>query len=233
MTDSELRSLYRIRFSGGLDLDRKKECWSVLSGYFSTLLERATGKADFTIIDLAAGYCEFINSARTAGRRYAVDLSPDLPSAVAPGVTAVVASALDFARKIPEKVDAVFVSNFFEHLASPEELLACLGEINRALKPRGLLLVLQPNINLLGSRYWDFIDHKLAINERRMAEAAEMGGFRLRKQILRFLPYTTKSIFPVRPWLVKGYLRLLFIGGPLFGKQSLFLFEKRDAGQAI
>ena len=35
-------------------------------------------------------------------------------------------------------------------------------------------IVLQPNIRLVGPRYWDFIDHKVALTERSLLEAAEL-----------------------------------------------------------
>ena len=43
--------------------------------------------------------------------------------------------------------------------------------------------------------------------------------------IARFLPYTTKSVLPQWPWLVKLYLRLP-LAWWLLGKQSLVVAKK-------
>ena len=40
------------------------------------------------------------------------------------------------------------------------------------------MIVLQPNIRLVGPRYWDFIDHRVALTERSLLEAAELAGLR-------------------------------------------------------
>ena len=56
--------------------------------------------------------------------------------------------------------------------------------------------MLQPNIRLTGAAYWDFIDHKVALTERSLVEAAELCGFETERLIKRFLPYTTKSRLP-------------------------------------
>jgi len=87
------------------------------------------------------------------------------------------------------------------------------------------VLILQPNIRLIGGSYWDFFDHQTAPTEKSLGEAATMAGFKTKQVIVRFLPYTTKSKFPQHPLLVRAYLHLppawLF-----FGKQTLYLGEK-------
>lgn len=85
------------------------------------------------------------------------------------------------------------------------------------LRPGGRLIVLQPNIRLVGAAYSDFIDHEVALTERSLVEAAETAGFRMEQLVVRFLPYTTKSHLPQHPMLVRAYLRLRlawrFLGG--------------------
>src|SRR3981081_2302919 len=88
--------------------------------------------------------------------------------------------------------------------------------------PNGRVLVLQPNIRLVGGRYWDFIDHKVALTERSLQEAASVAGFTTVEMITRFLPFSTKSRLPQHPALVRAYLafRPAWL---LMGKQTLYL----------
>ena len=48
--------------------------------------------------------------------------------------------------------------------------------VARLLKPGGRVMVLQPNIRLTGPAYWDFIDHKVALTEKSLVEAAELAA---------------------------------------------------------
>ena len=225
MDGDDLNKIYQNRFRSE-EMVVKDNVWRVLGKYFSELFFLQTGKRDFSVIDLASGSCEFINHVNTTGKKLAVDLNPEVKTFAKNGTETICASALDFSDFVPEKYDIVFVSNFFEHLNDPEELLKCLAQISKVLKPGGILTVLQPNIDLLDTAYWDFIDHKLPVNAPRLQEAAQLNDLYLKKRILRFLPYSTCSRMPKWPWLVRLYLLLLPFSGFLFGKQSLFIFEK-------
>ncbi len=81
-----------------------------------------------------------------------------------------------------------------------------LAEVRRILRPEGKLLVLQPNIRVLGGRYWDFIDHHIPLTDRALVEAATMIGLEVVEAHPRFLPYTTRSRIPQHPLLVRLYL---------------------------
>jgi len=52
-----------------------------------------------------------------------------------------------------------------------------------------------------------------------------MAGFKTKKVIARFLPYTTKSRLPQHPLLVRAYLAFP-PAWLLLGKQTLYLGEK-------
>src|SRR5262249_9060129 len=112
-----------------------------------------------------------------------------------------------------------------EHLSSMEEVIAQLAVALSLLKPGGKVVILQPNIRLVGHAYWDFIDHKVPLTERSLTEAAELAGFKTHRLIKRFLPYTTKSRVPKHPLLVRTYLtcRPAWL---LAGKQSLYVGER-------
>ena len=73
----------------------------------------------------------------------------------------------------------VFMSNYLEHLESSDTVIEQLrGRSSSCLRPGGRLIVLQPNIRLVGPRYWDFIDHRVALPERSLLEAAELANLR-------------------------------------------------------
>jgi hypothetical protein len=105
-----------------------------------------------------------------------------------------------------------------------------LKVVREVLRPGGRAIVLQPNIRLVGGSYWDFLDHKTPLTERSLEEAAQTAGLETERLITRFLPYTTKSRFPQRAWLVRAYLAFPPAWW-LLGKQTL-LIARRPQGSA-
>jgi ubiquinone/menaquinone biosynthesis C-methylase UbiE len=213
-----LKEVYEQRFDEQ-DQARKEAIWRELGKFF----QRYIG-ADARVVDIACDLGYFIRNIR-AGERWATDIR-DVGATLPPEVHFIRASGLDLADVLPnDSFDLAFFSNYLEHLASTEAVLEQLRVTFALLKPGGKVLILQPNIRLIGGSYWDFIDHQTALTEKSLAEAAVMAGFKTRQVIARFLPYTTKSRFPQHPLLVRAYLHLppawLF-----FGKQTLYLGEK-------
>jgi SAM-dependent methyltransferase len=159
------------------------------------------------VLDLAAGYCEFINNI-SCKEKHAVDLNPETKKRAAKGVKVHITASDNLPTSLAGKVDVVFVSNFFEHLDNKHQLLATLEEIRKVLKPTGKLLVLQPNISRTKHDYWNFVDHSLPINDKSLREALELSGFTVDSLNPRFLPYTTSSNLPISPALIKLYLKM-------------------------
>jgi len=218
---SELSVLYRQRFSER-DLETKRGMWRVLAErVFQPYLS-----ADGTVVDLGAGSCELVN-ALVAARRVAVDLNPDTRTSAAPGVEVLLTSSEDLSVLADASVDAVFTSNFFEHLPSKDALLRTLAEAHRILRPSGRIVVLMPNIRYLPGRYWDYFDHHLPLTHLSLAEGLELTGFEVQRVVPRFLPYTVKDS-PVRipPFVVRLYLALP-VAWPLFGRQMLVVGSRR------
>ena len=107
--------------------------------------------------------------------------------------------------------DVVFISNFLEHLNSSNDVLTLLLDTRKLLKPDGKVIILQPNFALTGSKYFDFIDHKTILTDKSLVEALELTGYRVTYLKKYFLPYTSKSALPKKPWMVRLYLKMPFI----------------------
>ncbi len=212
-------SIYADRFDK--DADKRNVMWQVLcADYFQKFI-----RPKDTVLDLGAGYCEFINNI-DCKKKIAVDLNATTKKKAAKGVKVYQALSTKLPKSLTGKIDVVFTSNFFEHLDSKNELIDTLKEIHRVLKPGGKLLVLQPNIRLVGSQYWDYVDHTLPLTERSLLEAFLLTDFELEYQKVRFLPYTANSRIPAWPLLIKLYLKFPPIQ-LLMGKQTFTVSTKR------
>jgi SAM-dependent methyltransferase len=214
----ELRDTYARRFAGH-EL-RRKQVWEVLNRHF---FEQWV-KPDHSVLDLGAGYCEFINSVR-ARRKFALDLNPNTSQQAAAGVQVI---SQDITRQWAMDnacVDVVFTSNFLEHLPAKKDLTHCLSEASRILKPGGRFIALGPNIRFAFREYWDFFDHYLPLSDRSLVEALEVNGFCSEVVIPKFLPYTMKGSMPAHPALVRLYISLP-LAWRFLGRQFLVVASK-------
>lgn len=179
---------------------------------------------DSTVLDLACDKGYFIRHVR-ARERWATDVrnvSEDLGA----GIHFVQSDGLRLRDIVPAAMfDVIFTSNYLEHLEGPAAVIEQLAVVHDLLRPGGTVIVLQPNIALTGGAYWDFIDHRVALTDRSLVEAAELAGLRTSRVIRRFLPYSTKGRLPSHPLLVRTYLALP-IFWPLLGKQTLYVGER-------
>ncbi len=213
-----LKEVYELRFDEA-DRVAKDGIWRELGRFFQRYIDPSA-----KVVDIACDVGYFIRHI-SAAERWATDIR-DVGGALPRDVRFVHASGLELDDVMPnDYFDVAFFSNYLEHLASTEAVLQQLRVANRLLKPGGTVLILQPNIRLIGGAYWDFIDHQTALTEKSLAEAATMAGFKTKHVISRFLPYTTKSRFPQHPLLVRAYLALRPAWW-LFGKQTLYVAEK-------
>jgi SAM-dependent methyltransferase len=194
--------------------------WRVLcETYFQRLVDPG-----YTVLDLGAGSCEFINAIHCA-RKIAVDLNPDVKR-YAMGAQVVQADSSKMGAVESQTVDVVFSSNFFEHLPDKRAVLNTLRECHRILRSNGNLIILQPNIRYVPGRYWDYFDHYIPLTHVSMVEAMQLTGFRPERVIPRFLPYTIKdSRLPRSLILLRLYLRLPALW-PIFGRQMLIVARR-------
>lgn len=218
-TREQLETLYRHRFPEE-ELASKQAVWRVLCRQFFSRYVKTTD----TVVDIGAGYCEFINNI-AAKRKIAVDLNPEVSRFAKPGVEVVNESCMAIGKLPAATADVVFMSNFLEHLQTKEMVLDTLREAHRILTQTGRIIILQPNIRVLYSEYWDFFDHHTALSDRSLVEGLRLAGFSSDVVIPRFLPYTTRSRLPRTPWLVGLYLRVP-AAWRLLGKQALVIAHK-------
>ncbi|WP_422928484.1 class I SAM-dependent methyltransferase [Singulisphaera sp. PoT] len=218
--DSALDRIYAARFSEG-ERRAKARLWKTLYRSFF----RRYIPADGTVLDVGAGYCDFINQVE-ARRRIAVDLNPDTVRTADAGVEVFTLTLERMGDVIaPESVDLAFASNVFEHFRGPDTLLEVLQAIRQILKPGGRLIIMQPNVRWVGGAFWDYVDHTLPLTEKGMVEACKMSGFEILECRSRFLPYTTKSWYPQWLPLIRLYLALRPAQW-LLGKQMLLVTRR-------
>lgn len=215
----ELASLYRHRFEAD-ELPRKLAIWRVLCDDF---FSRYVRPGD-TVVDVGAGYCEFINNIRCA-QRIAVDLNPDVRKFANADVEVRNDDCTELSSFAANTADVVFMSNFLEHLPGKPKVFETLKQAERILRRGGLLIILQPNVRLIPGEYWDFFDHHTPLTEKSLVEALLMLHMQIVRVIDRFLPYTTKSRLPQSASLVRLYLKVP-LAWRLLGKQSLVVGRK-------
>lgn len=214
----DLQRIYEQRFHGNAEY--RQAVWRTLvEGFFQQYADDAE-----SVLDLGCGYGEFIRNVR-APVKYAMDLNPDAPTRVGPGVKCLVQDCSTEWQLPSSSLGLVFTSNFFEHLPDKAALGRTLDEVHRCLKPGGRLVALGPNIKYLPGAYWDFWDHHLPLTELSLKEALENRGFVVEHCLDKFLPYTMAGGRQYPLALLKLYLRLP-IAWRLFGKQFLVVARR-------
>ena len=179
---------------------------------------------DATLLDLGAGWGEFIRHVK-AGRKLAMDLNPEMPGHVGPGVEIL---QQDSSQRWPlgdSELDVVFTSNFFEHLPDKDALRRTLQEAMRCLKPGGRIICLGPNIRFVHGAYWDFWDHFLPLTDRSLAEGLRLSGFAIERIEPKFLPYSMSQGWTPPIAFLRIYLRCP-AAWRWFGKQFLVVGRK-------
>jgi len=217
----DLETLYSNRFDEAARA-WKNEVWKIVCRrVFARFVDPQS-----TLVDLGAGYCEFVNHVE-ARRRIAVDLNPETARSAAPGVEVKATSADDLGFLQPGEADVVFTSNFLEHLASKQAVSRVFDEVRRVLKPGGRFILMGPNIRYLADKYWDYYDHHVPLSHASVCEALALHGFEIEHLEAKFLPYTVKGARLRSRWLVEAYLALRPLSSALLGKQFLVTARRR------
>lgn len=216
MTDAHIDSYYKSRFVFNKD---REIVWKEIVKFLNPYL-----KDTHTVLDLGAGYCDFINNVG-ASKKIAVDISPELSRYAHPDVVLVNSLATDLSSVADTSVDCVFSSNLLEHLTDTE-LAACLSEVKRVLKKGGFFITMQPNYRLAYKTYFDDFTHKKVFSDESLKGFLVAQDLAIVKYWKKFLPFSLKSrpsVIPVIPLLIRAYLHSPY---KPFAGQMLFVTKK-------
>jgi SAM-dependent methyltransferase len=213
--------LYEYRFRE-IDQERRNAVWREISSWVYDELGRPA-----RVLDPAAGLGEFISQV-PAKERWAVDrVAYDENDAARAGAKVIVADVMD--AELPEEhFDAVWVSNFLEHLDSQEAVAEFLEKMHRSIRPGGQIAILGPNFRYCAREYFDCADHTVLLTHIGVAEHLYAAGFDPARVVARFLPYSFRGRLPAHPSFTRMYLRMPG-AWRLLGKQFLVI-GKRPAG---
>jgi predicted SAM-dependent methyltransferase len=128
-----------------------------------------------------------------------------MPSHLEPGVEGLVTSITQLDGVADNSVDYVFSSNCFEHV-SQADLVNCLAQLRRKMKPGAMLTIVQPNFKYCSREYFDDYTHVSIYTEQSLSDLLTANGFKIVRCVPRFLPLTLKSRAPVHPLLIRLYL---------------------------
>jgi SAM-dependent methyltransferase len=198
--------------------DRRTSVWQALWRYH---FRHHVRPAD-TVLDLGAGYGDFINNV-VARRRIALDMWPGMVDHVAAGVETIVGPADDLAGLEDGVIDYAFASNLFEHLPQ-DALVRLLAALKPKLSARGSLTMLQPNYRYAHREYFDDYTHVAIYSHVSLPDLLAAHGWEVVDVRPLFLPLSVKTRLPTWPFLVWAYLRSPF--KPL-GKQMLIVARPR------
>jgi ubiquinone/menaquinone biosynthesis C-methylase UbiE len=159
---------------------------------------------DAVVLELGSGYGDFINAVK-ARRRLAVDQWAGMLSHLEPGVEGLITSITQLDGVADGSVDYVFSSNCFEHV-SQADLVNCLAQLRRKMKPGAMLTIVQPNFKYCSHEYFDDYTHVTIYTARSLSDLLTANGFKIVRCVPRFLPLTLKSRAPVHPLLIRLYL---------------------------
>ena len=209
--------IYSYRFKD-IQQDQRQRVWTAITPFIESKLNYPT-----TILDPAAGRCEFINTS-AASERWAVEQSSQLHAFAADNIRVVQSDI--FQAYLPKiYFDGIFVSNFLEHLHSPDDIAQFLARMYDVLQAGGRLAVMGPNFKRCSSVYFDCADHVLALTEISVAEHLYGAGFEIIEVRKAFLPFSFRGLLPPSRRLTKLYLKCPWAWF-LLGKQFLVIAEK-------
>jgi len=196
---------------------RRFKVWRAICEY----LQRFVNTQD-AILDLGAGYCDFINNIN-AQRKIAVDLNSEAEKYCDKNVKFYSSPITNLGFIADHTIDLVFMSNLLEHLEN-DQLKKTFQEIARVTKARAKLIILQPNYRYCFQEYFDDYTHVKAYSHISLCDFLASVGYDIKRVEKRFLPFSFKSRLPTSYYLTKLYLSLPW---KPFAKQMLIVAEKR------
>lgn len=192
--------------------DSKNIVWEEIARFLDTRYGLGS-----TVVDVGAGYGYFLNGV-DAAEKIAIDHS-GYPLQKTDEETGGVVGDITSLPLPDNTVDTLMASNVLEHL-SMDDIQKALAEFRRVLSADGTLFIVTPNFALSPREYFHDFTHKSILTHRSIEDLLQLTGLRIKDSIVRFLPFSSESNFPVRKWLIRLYL--LLPRSPFAG-QSLFV----------
>ena len=206
---------FKTRFK--LDI-RRNYIWGKIALYIDK-----KDPARNSILELGAGYCDWINNTRGESR-IASDISSGLSKYAGPSVRFITSSSTDLSHLKNSIFDRVQMSNLLEHLTI-EEVNKTIVEISKLLKKGGSVVVIQPNYRYSYKTYFDDYTHRTVFSHISLIDLFSSYGFKVVLSQKKFLPFTLKSKFGHTYKLINLYLHFPI---KLFAGQMLVIFEKTN-----
>ena len=176
------------------------------------------------MLDPAAGNLEFLRHV-PALEKWGVDMQTPKEEDIQATSVKFVQSDIFNANLPAAHFDLIFMSNFLEHLASPESIAELFYKMYAALKPGGRMAIMGPNFRHCAREYFDCSDHRVILTEVSVCELLYSTKFELEQAHARFLPYSFRGKLPASGAMARLYLRMPWIWR-LFGKQFLIIARK-------
>jgi SAM-dependent methyltransferase len=217
----DYRRLYEYRFRR-VRQSRRDLVWAEIAPVVYEWLGRPE-----RVLDPAAGRYEFLNAV-PAPERWGVDAVKH-DEAVPRNGTQVIVSEIMVADLPSSYFDGIFVSNFLEHLGSPDDVYLFLRKMWQCLSPGGRIVITGPNFRYCASEYFDYADHRVILTERSAEEHLYAAGFHIEEVHPRCLPYSFTGRLPCHPALVRAYLQSR-LAWRLLGKQFLVIAVRPPLG---
>jgi len=211
---------YETRYT--FDAGRAK-VWKAIAEYLQRYIRKDT---DY-VLDLGAGYCDFINNIQ-ARKKIAVDQNPAAGQYCRGDVEFHASSVTDLAVLDSKSIDVIFASNLLEHL-DDIEMAGTVKEFNRVLKNGARVILMQPNYRYAYREYFDDYTHKKVYTHISLRDFFQANGYEAVQVLPRFLPFSLKSRLPKSYLLTKLYLHSFY--KPM-AKQMLLVFKKVDSDAA-
>jgi SAM-dependent methyltransferase len=158
----DYQRLYEYRFRR-IRQSRRELVWGAIAPVVYEWLGRPE-----RVLDPAAGRYEFLNAV-PAQERWGVD-TVQHEQAVSRGGTRILVSEIMLADLPSSYFDGIFVSNFLEHLDSPDDVYLFLRKMWECARPGGRIVVTGPNFRYCASEYFDYADHRVILTERSAEE---------------------------------------------------------------
>jgi SAM-dependent methyltransferase len=213
----DYQRLYEYRFRD-VDQGARDAVWRPIAEFLHGRLG-----GPHRLLDPAAGRCEFLKGA-PAAERWGVDMADYDERVGDPGIRFVVCDVMK--AELPDAYfDAIFVSNFLEHLPGQEAIAAFLRRMLERLRPGGRIAVMGPNYRYCSKVYWDFADHIVPLTHLAVEEHLYAAGFSPLETLPRFLPYSFTGLLPPSPRLTAAYLAFS-PAWRVLGKQFLLTAER-------